>query len=268
MSTSTVTDFSSPIYTQEDGGFVAADSTPLATVSGGSTPAADFSTTEISSEGTSASSPGATLDLSDPIFLSEDLDSNENVDAYAAPPPLPDGRWRAKLKQIDVKGPGGEMVRYKPGATKKDARPYLMTALEAKVQDATGKHDGQNVYDRFVSTLPARNGGIPIVRILTCLGVKLPAKGSHKLYMDMLLKALAGEPELEIETAWEGQLEQADQETVEAAGHRVPTVRGMHRFPEDGKGGRIPDLDIEVGGKKYHMRAQARITGYHPLSKK
>lgn len=267
------TDFATPIYMQEDTTAAAAGSAgsgtaTVASVSGGS-PAADavdFADSTISTDSAVAAATAATIDLNDPIFMSEDLDSNADVNAYDQPPPVNDGKWRAKLKQIDVKLANGEQARYKAGVTKKGT-PYLMTALQASIQDPSGKFDNVSVFDRFVSTMPARNGGIPVVRLLTCLGVKLPAKVGHKSLMDLLLKSLGGEPDLEIETAWEAQYEMADQEEIEAKGVRAPSFRGQRRWPEDGKGGHVAEMDVEVAGRKYHVRAQARIVGYFPLGK-
>lgn len=206
------------------------------------------------------------IDLNDPNLLSAELTTNSDVNAYDAPPPVPDSRYKVKIKQIDVKGPNGEMMQYnvKPG---KDGKPpYGYTALEATIIDPSGKYDGIKVWDRFVSTQQARNGGIPIVRILSCLGVKLPAATTAKQLLDLFFKAVASEPMLEVETIWEGGLDEADREQFQQSNTKQPRVLGMNRFPEDGRGGRVPEMDIDTALGKKHVRAQVRINNYYPLS--
>jgi hypothetical protein len=58
--------------------------------------------------------PTGELDLNDPKFASEDIGVNPEGDAYATPPPVPDGEYRAKLKQLDVKDSKQNLVRYAP----------------------------------------------------------------------------------------------------------------------------------------------------------
>jgi hypothetical protein len=218
----------------------------------------------------SAAAGGASLDdvtvvdLNDPNLLLAELDANPDVDPYAAPPPLPDGRWRVKIAQRDVKDSAGQAVRYAV-KTGKDGAPYAYTSLEATVQDPSGKFDGIKLHDYFVSTRPARNGGIPIVRILSCLKVQLPAKVNAKVLLDELFKALGTEPELEVDAVWEGSLDQADQERFETAQVKVPRVLGQHRFPQNGKGESLPDMSVDTALGKVNLRARPRINGYFPL---
>ena len=224
MSTpATTTDFSAPIYDE-----------PTSNEAGSSSAA--------SHEASAADINVSEIDLNDPALLSGEIDTNADVDAYAAPPPLPDGIYRVKVKQIDVKKANGETARY---AAKRDkhGNPYAYTALECRVQDPGGKFDNVPVYDRFLSTMQQRNGGVPIVRVLTVLGIKVPAKTNAVQLMEMLFKALAGEPELEIETVWEGNLDQADRERFENGGTKQPRVLGMHRFPKAKDGSPIPDIE-------------------------
>jgi hypothetical protein len=254
--------------------------TPATPGAAASTAAADFAQPIYLEEANSANAAAAgsssasaasledqiVIDLNDPNLLMQELDTNPDVDPYAAPPPLPDGRWRVKVKQQDVKNPSdGQPARYAVKLDKQTQQPYAYTALEATVLDPTGKNDGMKLHDYFVSTRPARNGGIPIVRLLTCLKVQLPPKVNAKVLMDELLKALASEPELEVDTVWEGGMDQADQERFEAAGERQPRVLGQHRFPQNGKGEPQPEMTVETKLGKVNLRARPRINGYFPL---
>lgn len=245
------TDFSQPIYAQDDEQHEAGDVTTA----------------------------GAAVDLNDPSLLSAEFDIDPTADPYAVPPPIPDGRYRAKLKQIDVKNAAGEMVRYavKPlfdyrgGAAipvmdeNGHQKYFVTTALECRIQDPSGKYDNAPVYDRFMDSRTARNGGVPLVRVLTVLGVALPPKLNAKTLIDTFMKALAGEPDVEITTAWEANLGQEDQELFKAQGVQAPRrVTGMHNFPVvDGK--RVPEIQRKTVLGDFSMRAQAKITGYYAL---
>lgn len=206
------------------------------------------------------------IDLNDPNLLMADLDSNQSADPYAAPPPIPDGRWLANIKQRDVKDAQGQTARY---AVKldKNQQPYAYTALDATVQDASGKFDKIPLTDYFVSTRPdARKGGaIPLSWILGCLKVQLPARVNIKSLLEEFFKAVAPEPQIEIETVWEGSLDQADQERFEQAGERPPRVLGQHRFPKNSKGESIPEIDVDTKLGKVHLTARPRINGYYAV---
>ncbi len=238
-----VTDFSAPIY----------DEPATASDNHADAAAADLNVSEI--------------DLNDPALLSGEIDTNPDVDAYAAPPPLPDGIYRVKIKQIDVKNAKGEPARYTVKRDK-NGNAYAYTAIEARVQDPGGKFDNVPIYDRFLSTMTQRNGGVPLVRVLIVLGHKVPAKTSALNLLEMFFKATAGEPELEVETVWEGGLDQADRERFETSQTKQPRVLGMHRFPQGKDGQPVPDVQVDTALGKVNLHAQARINGYFPIGHK
>jgi hypothetical protein len=219
--------------------------------------------------GTAASNgqidPGSipVLNLDDPNLLNQEMDTHADVDPYAAPPPLPDGRWLVKVKQRDVKGADGQPARYKV-ATDKSGQAYAFTALDATVINPSGKWDGISLTDYFVSTrADSRKGGaIPLAWILAQLKVQLPARITARTLLDEFFKATAGEPKLEVDTVWEGSPDQADQERFESAGERLPRVLGQHRFPQTSKGEAIPDMDVDTKLGKVHLHARPRINGY------
>lgn len=203
------------------------------------------------------------LNLDDPNLLMEEQDVNQDQDAYAAPPPLPDARWLARIKARDVKGNDGNPAKYKVGMSK-DGKPYAFAALEAEIIDPSGKYDRVKVFDYYVSTRPDpyRNNAVPMAWILGRLGVKLPAKINAKVLVDEFHKALAAEPQIEIDTVWEGSPDQDGQDRLDQAGEKFRAVLGQHRFPQDSKGNRIPDMDVDTKVGKIHLRARPRINGY------
>lgn len=217
-----------------------------------------------------AAAEAVAIDLDDPELLAFEFETNSGVDAYELPPPVDDGKYRVKLKQIDVKDAKSNVVRW---AVKKkegtnDGKPYAYTAIEAQILQPGGKFDGLKVRDNFISTMKnKRNGGVPVVTILDALNVKVPSKANAKELMELFIKTLAGEPELVIETAWEGQVSQEESDVYKAKGLYAPTVRGQHRFPEV-SGVRQVETEVQGSLGKHNVRAQSRIIRYFKLGSK
>ncbi len=206
------------------------------------------------------------IDLNDPRLTSESIDVNPEGDAYATPPPPPDGKYRAKLKQIDVKDGKGQLARFTAKLTK-DGNPYLYTGLEARIQDPTGKLDNIPVFDRWVGTFLNRDGSTKVTTILSKLGVAVPSKANHAQLMELFLKTLAAEPDITIETSWEASC-QACVEEAKKSGSKAPrSIMGMNRFPQDSKGQPIAAMPCPIDKKHGDMVAQARIVGFEALKK-
>jgi hypothetical protein len=251
-------DFTSPIYREEE-------TTETPSLSSADSAALD--------------QDSGAVDLNDPALLMQEVTgADSSVNPYAAPPPPPDGFYRAKLKQVDVKDSKGQPARFvikqEMDYSKKPYAPvflpsgqpksYVSTKIEARIQDLNGKFDNIPVFDQFMDTRVDRNGGCPVLFLLQALKVKLPAKPTQKVLIDSLLSALAGEPEVDIKETWVGQLSKDDSDAIKAAGKKVPKIEGMHRFPQhDGKP--QPEMQVKVEGVgEFTVRAQATIKGYFP----
>lgn len=219
---------------------------------------------------TTTSGPNGTahdeiVDINDPRLLSESLHENPEGDAYAIPPPPPDGKWRAKLTSVPVKNKakGTEepyiAVRY---AKMNNGVPYLVTNVQAQILDSSGKYDGVKITDYHVKTVPGKDGSSPVSTILVRLKQTItPASPAGR--MEQFMKVLASEPELVIETAWRAAC-QSCQEKAEKRGTKKPGdfVLGMHRFPiSKGK----PDPVVKCPTCGTQCRAQAKIQGYWTL---
>ena len=210
---------------------------------------------------------GEEIDLNDPRLASENIEVNPEGDAYATPPPPPDGEYRAKLKQIDVKDARGQQVRFKAMKIKGTEKLYLATAIEARIQDPAGTYDNIPVFDRWVGTFPNRDGSTKITTILTKLGVSFPKSATHKDLMEIFLKALAGEPDVMIETQWEASCQKCQEEAEKTGSQKPRSIRGMSRFPQDTKGKAIPEIACTVDKSHGVMVAQVRIVGFKPVKK-
>lgn len=179
------------------------------------------------------------FDINDPRLTSEAVADDATADSYAINPPLPDGKWRAKLRQVDVKDKStGKDVRILARkATWVDGQPlYLVTNVECQVIDNTGKFDGTKITEYHVRTLvDDRKGTSQVATLLRKLKVSTPPTFKSQMeIMDLFLQTLAGEPELVIETAWKVDCQDCT-EAAEKAGTKKPKpyLVGMHRFPRD-----------------------------------
>src|SRR5580693_4447384 len=83
------------------------------------------------------------IDPNDPRLTSETLTINPDADAYAILPPLPDGKWRAKAKQVDIKDDKGQLQRYAvfSRAKMEGGKPFFATNVEFSVIDHSGEFD-------------------------------------------------------------------------------------------------------------------------------
>lgn len=208
------------------------------------------------------------IDINDPRLVSENIEIDPAGDAYAMPPVLPDGKWRAKLVAKEV-GQAPNQKKFAPKADTRDPNKlYLYTALEADVIDHSGKFDGIKVPDYFVSTQVRRDGTSQAATILARLGKPADRTTTHGALINSLLGALAGEPELTIETEWEANCQKCE-EVAKKTGERKPrSTRGMHNFPQTktAKGMEyVPRLKCQVNPQHGEMFARPRITHYHAL---
>lgn len=102
--------------------------------------------------------------------------------------------------------------------------------------------------------------------IIQKAGGTVPAKSSEKQRVDLLLKTLAGEPEVIVETAWEASCQTCQEAAKKSGGKSVrPFLVGMHRFPQI-KGGHDPIVACPTC--KAQARAQVRIAQYFSIAEK
>lgn len=205
------------------------------------------------------------IDLNDPRLMSEQLTENPAGDAYAIPPPLPDGKWRVKLSQKDIKDSKGNLQRSAAFCYPKmnDGKPFLATNMDCKILDSTGKHDGVTLTEYWVKTVVERSGNSQVGTILAKLKQPL-SPASPGARMEQFLKVLASEPELVAETAWQAQCMSCS-ETAKKKGDKAPRefLLGMHRFSRGRDGSYDPVVSCPVC--KSQVRAQARIVQFWPL---
>jgi hypothetical protein len=212
------------------------------------------------------SSNEPSIDINDPRLTSEALDDNTSVDAYAVPPPAPDGKWRAKLSQVDINDGNGQPQRFlaKSYPKMENGRPFLVTNVEASLIDLQGKYDGVKLTEYWVKTLvDSKKGTSQASTIVTKAGGTLPPKSTDADRMNALLKTLAGLPEVIVETAWEASC-QSCQEAAKKSGTKAPRpfLTGMHRFPHSPVAGGGHDPNVACPTCKGMARAQVRIVRY------
>lgn len=228
-----------------------------------------------------STTPQELLDPSDPRLTSEALDVNTEGDAYAQPAPPPDARYRAKLKLEGVKDAAGQKHDYLAKMTNKVPKlPYFATAISASIIDPSGKYDGITAYDSWVGTFQGKDGSTKVATILGKLtkpdGTPWVAKGTkftHKDWMELFVQALAGEPEIGIETQWEWSCQECGK-LAKAQGTGYPkSIEGMQKFPpEMDKAKRAagqlfnPEMKCPVNAAHGYSRARIRIGRFLSLS--
>lgn len=168
------------------------------------------------------------IDLNNLPFEPESLEIDPDKDQFAAPPPVEEGTFLAKLSQKEVNG--SLWVR---GESKKHKR-YLQTAIEARIIQVEGKYDNWPVFDNFVSTMVMENQGTnKIVGILKALGHEVPRTTNDVDLAKKLTEVLAGNPICKITVGWEGYCEVCDK-TVLKGQKRWPAGRHVTECPKDG----------------------------------
>lgn len=215
------------------------------------------------------------LSLDDPRLTSEPLDVNPEGDAYARQPLPPDAKYRAKLKIMQVEDAKKVKHDWLPKMHASQGA-YAFTAIDATIQDPSGRYDGIHVYDRWVSTFLQRDKSHKVGTILRML--KNPANGqpwiaagerlTHKQWLERFVKALAGEPEIGIETEWEWSCQRCGEE-AKKKGEKYPrSVMGMRRFPQlaGTAGAHDPEMKCTVNPAHGFSRARVSLTRVIPLT--
>jgi hypothetical protein len=204
--------------------------------------------------------PSAPVDINDPQLTSEVMTEDVTQDAYAIPPPPPDGRWRAKLKLAEMKGaPEGKHYKAVKYEKMNDGKSFFVANVEASLIDVHGKQDGIKVTNYHVKSAVDKRKNVSEMSTITKAAGGTPVeRGTHADKIVALEKALAGEPEVIVDTFWEAAC-QTCQEAAKKKGERVPRafLMGMNRFPQSKPGQFDPMVTCPVC--KSMVRAQLRI---------
>jgi hypothetical protein len=205
------------------------------------------------------------LDPNDPRLVSEDLNANPDADAYAQPAPPPDGKYRVKLKLMRSKDGQGQEVNYLPKLWgKAPGQAVFVAGVQASIIDPSGKYDNLSAYDYNVSTFIGRDNATKVTTILNKLRkpdgspwVAPHTKMAPKAWMDTLVRALAGEPELGIETQWEYSCADCGKAAKQRGEAYPRSVQGMHKFPPE------PDKTKRAAGQLFSPEMKCTVNAAH-----
>lgn len=235
--------------------------------------------------------------LDDPSLTSESLTAKEG-DAFAAPPPAPDGIYRVKLKLRGVKAEdvggadistytgGGDVAPWVPGVAKDRSGnvtgSFAKTIMDVQIVDTRFPElDGVflQVPYKWTDTRTSQKGLSKIMTILTLAGKRpdgnpwlvLGQNYSHKTQMEIFIKFLAGEPEILCRSEWSascdvcGQLAKASNGAIAYP----KSTDGMQKFPPlSGKPGQYsPDLPCLVNRAHGTTKARAMAVQFYALPK-
>jgi len=218
----------------------------------------------------SAAAPGQeapqapAIDPNDPALTSESLTDNTEKDAFVAPPPAPDGKWNAKLRLVDIKDRDGSMKPFIIASfpAMNQGKPFYAVNIEASIIDHTGSYDGTKLTEYWIKSNIDRSGTSQMTTITKVAGGTPVAQGSQQDRLAALQKALAGEPQVVVETSWEAQC-QTCQQAAEKRGDKAPKpfLRGMHRFPPTKVAG-VYQHEAQCPVCRSVCRAQVRIAQF------
>lgn len=214
-------------------------------------------------------------DLSDPSLTTESLETDANADSYAIPPPLPDGKWRAKLQLVDINKQGGGksdhpwilvVATWSDKVNGKHPQFFAFN-IQATVLDLTNHYDGTKLTEYWNKTeVDKRRGGAsPASTVIRRSGGIVPEGSPQMIVRDIMVKHMAGEPEVIIETEWEARC-QACEERADKAGTKKPRAvrQGMRNFPPAQNQKQFVKFDpvVKCGTCESTVRAQPRIKQY------
>jgi hypothetical protein len=229
------------------------------------------------------SEPVGEIDPNDPRLVSESLEVAVDKDAYAQMIPPPDRTWRAKLKLEGVKKDSGEKVDYVTHQTGTPPVPFYRTLISASLIDPSGKFDGVKVYPSFggwISTALRKDGSMQIATILSRLRkpsgeawAKVGDRKNQAEWMALFVQALAGEPEIGVETQWQVSCEECGKEgKLKNPPVFAKSLEGMHRFPaQNDKAKRAagelfdPNKPCDVNRAHGYSRAYSKVVRFLSL---
>lgn len=186
------------------------------------------------------------IDINDPtaVLPDDEIELDPQGDAFAGPPPVPDGVHKAKL----LLGPQGVSV----GKTDQGTA-YIMVQIEARVLAEGESFDNFPVFDTASTLVQESTGTSRVSGVLGALGIAVPARIRLSDLARMLTDALEGSPLVTIKTQWEGYCGTCPGKKPGKIGRVV--LRGQKRFPEGKHVTECPNCGSEVV-------AQARIRSY------
>ena len=224
------------------------------------------------------------IDENDPRLISETLEANVEGDAYAQPAPPPDGKYKVKLKLEGVAQEGTEEKKDFTAKSDKNNNLYYQTSISCSIIDPSGKYDGITLYPAFgggVNTMVRRDKSTQVTTLLH--RIKGPDgrpytegfRGTPREWMQRLVKVLATEPEVGVETMWEASCQKCGEiakAAAQASGGKVEypvRTQGMHHFPPEQdaskrKAGQLysPELKCAKDPSHGYARARAIVTRF------
>ena len=235
-----------------------------------------------------AQAPPTLPDINDVALTSETLTAREG-DAYATPPPPPDGIYRVKLSLRGVKSEdmkGADISQYSGGAdtapwvadVDKNGAAFAKTIMDVKIIDARFPElDGVFLQVPFKWTDTKSGGRAQTSRVMTLLTlagkrpdgqpwVVIGQNYGHKLLIETFVKFLSGEPELNCRSEWSVTCDVC-QQAGKATGNYPKSIEGMHKFPPLlGKPGQYsPDMPCPVNRAHGSTKARAVAAQFFSL---
>lgn len=201
-------------------------------------------------EATTATNQATYVDINDLNLFEEPIEGfDPAADPFAGPPPIPDGRYRVKVRYAS-----DDPSRRWEKRTTSSGTSYYKTRIYAEIVD--GEFEGRRAYDDFVSTmLLGSSRSSRAAGIARALGFT-PDTPTASGVVKALDAAINSEAICVAELAW--RVREYDKET----GTEFKLV-GMRRFPEDSNGNKTPYVTNPNTGET--VKADAYPVAFFPL---
>lgn len=194
------------------------------------------------------------VDINDLSLADDELSINTDADAFAGPPPPDDGDHRVKLSLGDRKVQQGTI---KKGPSK--GQTYFMVHVQGKIMPGDPS-EGRVTFDNASTMVMQNTGTCRVAGILKALGEPIPARAKGSELARRLCELLAGEPEVVQTTQWSGFCQDCRDEYENTGGKRGKKngviLRGQRRFPENGNGQHLANVECKECGALVNARAE------------
>lgn len=191
-----------------------------------------------------------TFDLNDPRLANpEEFDSydiNPDGDAFAPPPPVPDGSY-----DVTVAIQNGKIIRNVVKSGPNKGKPFLAADLELTVVDPGGEFDGRKIFSSVTSLVRQASNTSAVAGLLKALGVEVPSRTNDGALFLELASVVATEPTVRVRTKWRASAKDAD-------GNYQTIKNGMRSFPAlDDEGTKFNHLVTDpLTGEQVSARAE------------
>ena len=196
------------------------------------------------------------VDLNSLDLVDEQVDISVEADAFAGPPPAPDGDHLVKLSLGPKKVLSGKA---------KDGRPFYMLHIRADIQPGD-EYEGRVMFTNVGTMVMQNTGTSAVVGVLKAVRDQVSPRESILELARRLKNRLDGNPECLVTSQWQAYCADCKAEFDATDGKKGKkggiVLRGQKRFPQNGNGHNRHQVECPNCGSM--LTAQAAIIAFKP----